>query len=150
MTRWIGPTLLALLLFSCKTKPLEYLSFDRFRVTKLGFPNSVISLDVTTYNPNKFGLKLTKLESDVFVNQEFLGKAFIDSTVLVPGRDTFVIPVKMDVKMGGTMNSLMQMIANKEDSTVLNIKLDGKAQVRKSGLQLSYPILYEDRKTIRF
>lgn len=150
MKRWLGPTLLMLVFLSCKTKPLEYLSFDRFKVAKLGFPNSVISLDVTTYNPNNFGLKLTSLQSDVFVNKEFWGKAFIDSTVLVPGKDTFVIPVKMDVKMGGTMNSILQLISSKADSTVLDIRLDGKAQVRKSGIQLSYPIQYEDRKTIRF
>lgn len=150
MKNWIAPALLCLLLISCKSKPLEYLSFDHFKVVKLGYPNSTISLDVTCYNPNKFGLTLNRLESDVFVNQEFLGKAILDSSIQVPRKDTFSIPVKMDVKMGGTMNSLIQLMSRGSDSTTLLIKLEGKARVKKGGLVINYPISYEQSKVVKF
>ena len=150
MKKWIAPALLSIVLVACKTKPLEYLSFDHLKVVKLGFPNSTISLDVTCYNPNKFGLKLTRLESDVYINKEFLGKAILDTSILVPKRDTFLIPVKMDVKMGGTMTSILQLMNSSADSTTLLIKLEGKARLKKGGINLNYPIQYEQMKVIKF
>ena len=150
MKYWIGSTLVCFLLFSCKTKDLEYISFDHLKVEKLGFPNSTISLDVTCYNPNKFGLQLFRLESDVFVNKEFLGKALLDSMLTVPRKDTFLIPVKMEVKMGGAMNSLLQLINSNPDSTTLLIKLEGKARLKKGGIFITYPIHYEEVKVLKF
>lgn len=150
MKKWIAPALLPILLIACKTKELEYLSFDHLKVVKLGFPNSTISLDVTCYNPNKFGLNLTRMESDVYINKEFLGKAILDSSILVPKRDTFLIPVKMDVKMGGTMTSILQLMNSSADSTTLLIKLEGKARLKKGGIVLNYPIQYEQMKVIKF
>lgn len=150
MKKWIAPFLLCFVLFSCKTKPLEYISFDHFKVVKLGFPNSTIGLNVTCYNPNKFGLTLNRLESDVYINKEFLGKAILDSSISVPRMDTFFIPVKMDVKMGGTMNSILQLMNSSADSTTLLIKLDGKARVKKGGLVINYPISYEEMKVLKF
>ena len=150
MKKWIGLALLPLLLIGCKTKELEYLSFDNLKVVKLGFPNSTISLDVTCYNPNKFGLHLNRLESEVFVNKEYLGKAILDSSISVPRRDTFLIPVKMEVKMGGTMTSLMQLMNSGADSTTLLIKLEGKAKLKKGGININYPIQYEEMKVLRF
>jgi LEA14-like dessication related protein len=105
---------------------------------------------VVCYNPNKFGLNLTNLESDVFINKEYLGKAILDSTIIVPRKDTFLIPVKMDVKMGGTMNTILQLMGNGADSTTLLIKFEGKARLKKSGMNLSYPIQYEEMKVLKF
>lgn len=150
MKRWLLPTLLTLALLSCKPKGLEYLEFQNFQVVKMGFPNSTIGLEVTCYNPNKFGLLLNSLESDVYINSEYLGKARIDSFVRVPKKDTFLIPVKMDVKMGGTMNTLLSLISAGTDSSTLLIKFEGKAKLNKSGLSLTYPILYEGTKVIKW
>ena len=150
MKKWIGPTLFALFLVSCKTKDLEYISFEHLKVVKLGFPNSTVSLNVICYNPNKFGLQLTRLETDVFVNKEYLGKATLDSSLTVPRRDTFFIPVKMEVKMGATMTSLLQLINSSADSTTLLIKLEGKAKLKKGGLFLNYPISFEEMKVLKF
>lgn len=151
MKKWIVPALLAILLISCKTKDLEYISFDHFKVIKLGLPNSTIGLDVTCYNPNKFGLQLKQLETDVFINSEYLGKALLDSSISVPKKDTFLIPVKMDVKMGGTMSGLLQLInRGSGDSTSMLIKLEGKAKLKKGGLIINYPIKYEETKVLKF
>lgn len=150
MKKLLSPLLLSLLILSCKTKPLEYVSFQNLKMVKLGFPNSTISLDVNCYNPNKFGVVLNRLESDVYVNKEFLGKALLDSSITVPRRDSFLVPVKMEVKMGSTMNSLLQLMSSNADSTTLLIKLDGKARVKKGGLVINYPISYEEMKVLKF
>ncbi len=150
MKKWVAPALLVLFLNSCKTKDLEYLSFDHFKVEKLGFPNSTISLDVTCYNPNKFGLQLLKVETAVSINKEFLGNAFLDSALSIPAKDTFLIPIKMEVKMGGAMTGLLKLMNNSGDSTSMLIKLEGTSRIKKGGISLNYPIKYEEMKVLKF
>jgi len=150
MKIWLPVFVLLFVVASCKTKSLQYLSFEKFKLDKFGFPTSTVSLQVQCYNPNKFGLSLTSLESDVFVNQEYLGKAILDSAIQVPKKDTFLLPVKMEVKMGGTANSLIQLLGSKSDSTTLHIKFAGKAKLKKGGININYPIAYEGDQVIRF
>ncbi|MFM9911866.1 MAG: hypothetical protein ACKVOW_21280 [Chitinophagaceae bacterium] len=150
MKKWVAPALLALFLNSCKTKDLQYLSFDHFKVEKLGFPNSVISLDVTCYNPNKFGLQLLKLETAVSINKEFLGNAFLDSALTIPRKDTFLIPIKMEVKMGGAMTGLLKLMNNSGDSTLMLINLEGTSRIKKGAISINYPIKYEEMKVLKF
>lgn len=151
MRSWLPASLLPLLLpllllFSCKTKDLEYLSFDNLKVTKLGFPTTYVNVEVTCYNPNRFGGKLESLESDVFFEDAFLGKARIDSAIQVPKKDTFQIPVNLEVKTGATLNKLIQVLGTASDTTKLGIRLEGNARMRKSGIVVNYPIKYDGRK----
>ncbi len=150
MSKCLFPTLCCLLLFACKTKDLEYLSFNNMKMVKLGYPESTVSLEVTCYNPNKFGMRLESMNTDVFINGDFLGKAMIDSMLDVPKKDTFTIPVKMEVKMGNTLNGLMKMINNTADSSLLDLKMDGKARLKKGGIFINYPIHYQEKKVFKF
>lgn len=150
MFKCLLPTLCCLLLFSCTTKELQYLSFSNMKMVKLGYPKSTVGLEVTCYNPNKFGLRLESLNSDIYINGDFLGTAMIDSMLSVPRLDTFTIPVKMEVKMGNTLNSLLKVMGNSEDSVLLDLKMDGKARLKKGGIFLNYPIRYQEKKVFKF
>lgn len=119
-------------------------------MVKLGYPESTVSLEVTCYNPNKFGMRLESMNTEVFINGDFLGKAMIDSMLDVPKKDTFTIPVKMEVKMGSTLNGLMKMINNTADSSLLDLKMDGKARLKKGGIFINYPIHYQEKKVFKF
>lgn len=145
------PVLVAVVvLFSCKTKPIQYENFQDLKLIKMGFPVSTVALNVVCYNPNKFGLKITSFASDVYANNEYLGKAVLDSTISVPRRDTFYLPVRMEVKMGSTVNSLLKMMGGQGDSINVLLKLEGSAKLRKGALGFNYPIKYEERKTLHF
>lgn len=150
MKKWWLCSLLPFLLISCKTKDLEYIGFEEFKVQKLGFQKSELGLKVICYNPNKFGLRLLELNSDVYINEEYLGKAILDSGLTVPKNDTFAIPVTMEVKMGGTFNSLLKLMTQSADSTLLHIQFNGNARVKKGGLILNYPIKYDENKPVKF
>lgn len=134
-----------LLFFSCKTKDLEYLSFDHFQVTKMGFPTTLVKVDVTCYNPNRFGARLEQLETDVYVGTDFLGKARLDSSIAVPRKDTFQIPVNLEVKTGPVLNRLVKLLSSASDTTKLGLRLQGNAKLRKSGVVVNYPIRYEEK-----
>ncbi|MBL0133813.1 MAG: hypothetical protein IPP79_07310 [Chitinophagaceae bacterium] len=100
MSKCLFPTLCCLLLFACKTKDLEYLSFNNMKMVKLGYPESTVSLEVTCYNPNKFGMRLESMNTDVFINGDFLGKAMIDSMLDVPKKRHVHHPGKNGSKNG--------------------------------------------------
>jgi LEA14-like dessication related protein len=148
--RLLLPAALLSTLPACKTKPIEYLHFENPRIVKMGFPKSVLGLDVTCYNPNRFGMRINDLKSDVFINHQYLGQAFLDTSLLVPKKDSFMLPVKMNVEMGSSLNSLMQLLNTKSDTATVLIKLEGRAKIRKGGVEIGYPIHYEERKLIRF
>lgn len=127
------------MLVSCaRPKEFEYLGFDNIKVLKWGLQETTVGLDVKFYNPNS-ALQLKKAEVDVEVNKNYLGRTVIDSTIYIPRKDTFIIPMTMKI---GTVSAVSGILKSVTDSTVL-VKLDGKATIGKSGIFFNYPIRYE-------
>ena len=124
---------------SCaKPKEFEYLGFDNIKVLKWGLQETTVGLDVKFYNPNS-ALQLRRAEVDIEVNKNYLGRTVIDSTIHIPRKDTFIIPMTMKI---GTVSAVSGILKSVTDSTVL-VKLDGKATVGKSGIFFNYLIRYE-------
>jgi len=146
-------SLISLVLFivlgSCKVRSLEFVEVKNFKVQKMGLSSSQVALDIRCYNPNKFGLKLTSLSSDVYIDSQFIGKASFDSTLQIPKLDTFLLPVKMDMKMGPAVGGLFKVFTGYTDSVNVLLRFDGKAKLKKSIFRINYPISYEGVKTIK-
>ena len=82
---------------SCaKPKEFEYLGFDNIKVLKWGLQETTVGLDVKFYNPNS-ELQLRRAEVDIEVNKNYLGRTVIDSTIHIPRKDTFIIPMTMKI-----------------------------------------------------
>jgi hypothetical protein len=82
------------------------------------------------------------------VNNNYFGKSTLDSTIRIPKKDTFSIPVVLQVDMNGTVMSLLQTLTGGTDSVL--VKLDGKAKIGRSGIYINYPIHYEGKQKIKF
>jgi hypothetical protein len=85
---------------------------------------------------------------DVYVNNNFFGKTTLDSTIQVPKKDTFLLPIVLNVDMSATAMGLIQTLASGTDSVL--IKLDGSAKIGRSGIFINYPIRYQGMQKIRF
>lgn len=85
---------------------------------------------------------------DVFVNSNFFGKTTLDSTLQIPQKDTFLLPVVLKVDMNNTVMGLIQTLSAGTDSVL--IKLDGHAKIGRGGIFINYPIRYEGMQKIRF
>lgn len=149
-TWWILAAALPFFMQACKTRQLEYLGFENPKMEQLGFPHSTLSIQVNCYNPNKFGMRLISLTSDVYINNNLLGVAFLDSGINIPRNDSFRIPVKLKVETGRTLDGLRKMFSDQNDSIPVLLKLEGNARLRKSGVLIKYPIHYEEEKIIKF
>ncbi len=130
---------------SC-TKPqdLQFIDVQNIRMINLGLTESTVGLDVRFYNPNKQQVKLKDVNTKVYANSAYLGTTSMDSTVTVPRRDTFAIPLTMKIPTLTAIGKLMQGL---QDSTV-DIKVEGSVKMGKAGVFLNYPIRYESRQKL--
>jgi LEA14-like dessication related protein len=142
----LAAALLPFLLTSCQSKDLEYLSFENLKITKAGYPESTIQLDVVCFNPNPFRIRLEELNSEVYFNENYVGKAVSIAPTPVPAKDTFLVPVQMKVKLGSTLNGLFKMIGPSKEKPPFAIRFEGEAKLRKGALSLRYPISYKKER----
>ena len=102
--------LIALLLFcsiaSCK-KPesFEYRDIRNFKIDSLGFDKSTVSMNLVYFNPNNYGVDLKKVDCDVFVQHNYLGRYSLDTTMHISKRSEFSIPSRMQVDMKNLMKN---------------------------------------------
>jgi LEA14-like dessication related protein len=145
-TWWV---LLPLLAVGCaKPTGFDYLGVRNFKVIKFGLKESTVGADVEFYNPNKFPVTMKRGSVDVYANNNYFGKTTIDSTIKVPAKDTFLLPVTLKVDMNNTAIGLIQTLASGTDS--VHIKLDGSAKIGGRGIFINYPIRYAGMQKIKF
>jgi LEA14-like dessication related protein len=141
--------LLPFLAIACaKPTGFNYLGVKNFKVMQFGLKESTVGADAEFYNPNKFPVTMKGGSVDVYVNNNFFGKTILDSTVQVPKKDTFLLPIVLNVDMNATAMGLIQTLASGTDSVL--IKLDGSAKIGRSGIFINYPIRYQGMQKIRF
>ena len=129
-------------IMSCSApKALEYSSYKNLSVEKLGFTNSEVKLDLEYFNPNNFGLQLKRTELDIFINNTFLGHSTSDTSINIPRRDTFSLPIKFSVDMQNLFKNTWNTFAGNE----VLIKVTGKLKLGKANIFMSMPVNYEGK-----
>lgn len=136
--------LLVLVVSCAKPKGFDYLGFEQVKVLSWGLKESVVGFQVKLYNPNNYKMQLREANVDIHLNGTFLGHSDFDTLLLIPGNDTFYVPVKMTVETSSAIQGLM---ASARDTAVI-IKIDGKARIGKGGLFFNYPIRYEGKPNL--
>ncbi len=129
---------------SCTPKAPEFISLQHLKFHQLGLRESVVSADLKYYNPNLFGLQLRKAEAELFVNGAKSGQFELDSSMFIPKKDTFYLPVEMVVEMKKIFPNALDIFLNQE----LWITIQGTVYLRKGGINFSVPIRYEGRQKI--
>jgi LEA14-like dessication related protein len=133
------------LFFSCaKPKEPHYIDFQNFKFDEIGAGQSVIYAELKYYNPNRFMLKLKEGQVDVSVNNTLLGNSKLDTMLVIPKMDTFIIPLQMKVDTKTLMLKALNVILSNE----MEIKLDGNAMLGKAGIYFNVPIHYQGKQKI--
>lgn len=130
---------------SCaKPKDLEFVDIQNLSIIEWGLSESLIGLEVRFYNPNNQSVKMKDADAKVYVNSAYLGDARMDSTLSVPQRDTFAVPLILKVSTATTLAKVLETLS---DSTVM-IKVDGNVKMGKGGMFINYPIKYEKNQDV--
>ena len=133
--------LLALLGPGCgKPQPPEYYGFQDTRLGKATGGQTTVSTTIKLYNPNHFSLQLRGGEMDVYVNGKLSGHSLLDTTIFIPKKDTFYVPLNLKINPKILISSAIRMLMN--DNTI-KVRLEGSIRVKRGAIGFNVPVNYE-------
>jgi LEA14-like dessication related protein len=133
------------LLIGCSDlKEPEFRRIDNVRLPRFGMKESIMTVEMTYYNPNKARLTLKRASGEAWLDDEFIGNFTVDTTVRIPPLSDFQLPIKLHVDMAQILKKSKTIMEKKE----VEIKLKGKARVAKGALAGNYKIKYEGKHNL--
>ncbi len=128
-----------LILSSCqKPKDLVFKEFKNLKVDQLTFSGAALNVDLVYYNPNNFGLQLSRTDLDIFIDSTFLGHSAQNIQVSVPKRNNFTIPLKVDLDVKNLLKNGITSFFNKD----VKVRVWGSVKLGKAGVYKSFPVDY--------
>ncbi|MCY7420731.1 MAG: hypothetical protein LH478_03200 [Chitinophagaceae bacterium] len=136
---------LVLLLVSCsKPQGFEYRDLKNFKVNNWGFDRSNISMDLVYFNPNSFGVDLKKVDCDIYLDNNFVGKFSLDTIMHISRNSEFSLPANMEVDMRNIFKNSVNMLFSRE----VLVGAKGSTRVGKGGIFVNVPFNYEGRHKV--
>ena len=126
-------------------KEPEFVDARNFAITSVGVKSSTVYTDLYYFNPNGFGIQMKKADLDIFIDDKYVGHTLIDTLIEIPRRDTFSIPVSMEVEMKKLFPNALALLLKDE----VELKIEGTAKLGKSGIFLNVPVRYKGKHSIR-
>jgi LEA14-like dessication related protein len=143
---WVALIVLIGLAAGCRQpEPPEYFGFQDIQIIKTTGSQPTLATVVKLYNPNPYALELRRAEVDVAINGRHAGHSLLDSTIYIPKRDTFYVPVAMQVDLQAILSNALQSLFNKKAT----ITLDGRVKIKKGMWMFNRPFHYEDKEDIQ-
>jgi LEA14-like dessication related protein len=69
----------------------------------------------------------------------------LDTLILIPKKDTFSIPVVMEVEMKNLFPNAFSLLTKTE----IDLRIEGTVKVGKGGVFLNVPVKYQGKQKIR-
>src|ERR1700694_4642071 len=143
--KWLCVSGILLLLVGChKPESPEYYGFTDLRIGKIEGQQTTIATTLKMYNPNSFGVQFKHAEMDVLLNGKPAGHSVLDTTISIPRKDTFYIPVTMNLDLHSILSNALQLFLEKQ----VKIALDGRVRLKRGGVPFSVPFHYEGNQDL--
>jgi LEA14-like dessication related protein len=139
--------MLICIMISC-SKPVapEYLGFRDFSVDNFSMDSALLHADLAFYNPNTFVMELKRGDVNVFLDDKLANHYVLDSTINIPKKDTFYVPLNLRVSPKLLISSAINMFLN---NNKIKVRMVGTIHVKRSGVGFTVPIDYETMQQIR-
>ena len=126
----------SLLVISCKNyQEPEFRYIENARLSKFGFKESTVILDLLYFNPNNTKLQVKEAEGDAWIEGNYVGKFSMDTLIHIPANAEFQLPVTLIMDMTHFIGNSATAYLNEK----VNVKIEGKAKVGKAGFFIKYP-----------
>jgi LEA14-like dessication related protein len=122
----------------------EYYGFQDIQIAKVSGQQTNLSATLKFFNPNHFSLQLKRAEVDVSLNGKPAGHSVLDSTIFIPQRDTFYVPVTMQVNLQSLFSNALQLLTERQ----VTIALDGRVKLKKGMFPINRPFHYEGKQDL--
>ncbi len=80
----------------------------------------------------------------LLINGKHAGHSLLDTTLFIPKRDTFFVPVAVDIDMKAIFNNALSLL----QSSTVNVALDGRVKVKKGMMTFNRPFHYESKEDL--
>ena len=124
----------------------EYLGFRDFSVQNVSMDSALLHTQLAFYNPNAFNMELKRGDVSVFLDDQLANHYVMDSTISIPKKDTFYVPMNLRISPKLLLNSALKMLMN---GNKIKVKLLGSVRVKRSGVSFNVPVNYEAMQEIR-
>jgi hypothetical protein len=82
----------------------------------------------------------------VFLNEQLANHFVLDSTINIPQKDTFYVPLNLKLNPKFLISSAIRMLMN--DNTI-KVRLEGSIRVKRGALSFNVPVNYEVEQKIQ-
>ncbi len=139
------PLLSLLTLLSCsKPQGFDYKDMKNFKVANWGMDKTTVSMDLVFFNPNNYGVDLRHIDSDISINNTYLGKFVLDTLMRIPAHSDFVMPATMEVDMKNVFKNALTTLFSNE----VLFAAKGSTKVGKGGIFINVPFNYQARHKV--
>ena len=133
-------TVLTCLLSCSKKEAPEYLGFRDFDVRFFSMDSSLLHTELAFFNPNSFNMELKRGDVNVYLDNQLANHYVMDSTINIPRKDTFYVPLNLKVSPKLLIGSAISMLMN---NNKIKVRLVGSVRVKRGSFSFTVPINYE-------
>lgn len=130
---------------SCNTiKDVEFIGLKSYEIEKVGFEKTKISSQIEYYNPNRFGVVLTNLYLDFFLDGTKIGHSNQNISVSVPSRSKFLIPLVAELDTKSALKKTLSSLFKDK----VKVHVVGYVRVKKAGISKMIPVDYNFEQSV--
>jgi|SRR5450432_246967 len=134
-------------LISCsKPEAPEYRGFRNFSIEHVGMDSALLHAELAFYNPNAYNLELKRGDVNVYLDDQIANHYVLDSTIFIPKKDSFFVPLNLRVSPKLLLASALKMLMN---DARIKVRLIGSIRLKKSGVGFTVPIDYEVMQSLK-
>ena len=122
----------------------EFRDISALKLIKVGLLQTTAGANFVYYNPNDFGVQLAEARGDVYIDNVFFGHFDLDQKVQVKKRSEFILPVIFRLDNVSAIKNGRDLKDKKEAL----VRIEGFAQLKKTGFSKEIPIRYERMQNI--
>lgn len=135
------------LLTSCITvQPVEFRKLDNFR-GEFSLDDPKANFDLVIYNPNKYGVQLTELTTDLKLNGKSAGHFILPSKTKIERKKESTVPIEMKINGENLMN-LLRLSATALLERKMDAKLEGYIRLKKFIFKKKVPFTFSQKITL--
>ena len=111
------------------------------KIENVGKTDIELSIDIKIYNPNKIDVVLDKLEADILVDNEVIGKLTHTDKVTIETKKSKVVRIKANLKILETYKTIKKLLGK----DALSYQLKGKGYFHTIFGDISFPFETTER-----
>jgi LEA14-like dessication related protein len=136
--RLLSYSAIALLLASCsRYQDVVLHEITDAELISMNAKSIALRVDARIENPNGFRIHVEEPDVDLFLNDRYIGKALLDSALVIDKKTTSVYPVYMHADLAG--GPLVAMLITSALSGEVKVGAKGSAAGRAGALKKRFP-----------